>query len=49
MRERIPDGEGTRLYQCLQPAQLEEAQEEQPLDMEWVLPSLERDTPLKLE
>jgi hypothetical protein len=33
----------------LQLEQLVAEQEEQPLDMEWVLPSLERDTPLKLE
>ena len=33
----------------LQPAQLEELQEEQPEDIECVEPSLERDTPLKLE
>jgi len=33
----------------LHPAQLEAAQEEQPEDMEWVVPSLERDTPLKHE
>jgi len=33
----------------LQPAQLEAEQEEQPEDIECVLPSLERETPLKLE
>jgi hypothetical protein len=33
----------------LQLAQLEELQEEHPEDMEWVLPSPERETPLKLE
>jgi len=33
----------------LQPAQLEAEQEEQPDDMERVVPSLERETPLKLE
>jgi hypothetical protein len=33
----------------LQPAQLEALQEEHPDDMDRVLPSLERDTPLKLE
>jgi hypothetical protein len=33
----------------LQLEQLEAEQEEQPLDMECVLPSLERETPLKLE
>jgi hypothetical protein len=33
----------------LQLAQLEELQEEHPDDMEWVLPSLPRETPLKLE
>ena len=33
----------------LQPAQLDAVQDEQPEDIEWVLPSLERDTPLKLE
>jgi len=33
----------------LQPAQLEALQEEHPEDMEWVVPSLDRETPLKLE
>jgi len=33
----------------LQPAQLEAWHDEQPEDIEWVVPSLERDTPLKLE
>jgi hypothetical protein len=33
----------------LQPAQLEAAQEEHPLDMDVVLPLLERETPLKQE
>jgi len=33
----------------LQLAQLVAAHEEQPLDMDCVLPSLDRDTPLKLE
>jgi len=33
----------------LQPAQLEDEQEEQPLDMECVLPSLDLETPLKQE
>jgi hypothetical protein len=33
----------------LQLAQLEEEQEEQPLDIECVVPSLPRETPLKLE
>lgn len=33
----------------MQLAQLEELQEEQPDDIERVLPSLDRDTPLKLE
>jgi len=37
------------LQALLQPAQLEAAQEEQPEDIECVVPSLERDTPLKLE
>jgi len=36
-------------FQFLQPAQLEAAQDEQPLDMEWVLPSLDLETPLKQE
>jgi hypothetical protein len=33
----------------LQPAQLEALQEEHPEDIECVLPSLDRDTPLKQE
>lgn len=33
----------------MQLAQLEELQDEHPEDMEWVLPSLPRETPLKLE
>ena len=33
----------------MQPEQLEAEQDEQPLDMEWVVPSLPRDTPLKHE
>jgi hypothetical protein len=33
----------------LQPAQLEELQEEHPEEIECVLPSAERDTPLKQE
>jgi hypothetical protein len=33
----------------LHPAQPEELQEEHPEDIVWVLPSLERETPLKLE
>jgi hypothetical protein len=33
----------------LHPAQLDAAQEEQPLDMDCVLPSLDFDTPLKHE
>ena len=33
----------------MQPAQLEELQEEQPEDIEWLVPSLERETPLKQE
>jgi len=37
------------LQALLHPAQLEELQEEQPEDIECVEPSLERETPLKLE
>jgi len=33
----------------LQPAQLDALQEEQPEDIEWLVPSLERETPLKQE
>ena len=33
----------------LQPAQLDALQDEHPEDMEWVLPSLDRETPLKQE
>jgi hypothetical protein len=33
----------------LQPAQLDAEQDEHPEDMEWVAPSLPRETPLKLE
>jgi hypothetical protein len=33
----------------LQPAQLEDEQDEQPEDIDLVVPSLERETPLKLE
>lgn len=44
MRGRIPSG-----LQFLHPAQLEAEQDEQPLDMERVLPSLDLETPLKHE
>ena len=45
----IREKSGGRLYAVLQPAQLEALQEEHPDDMECVLPSLERETPLKHE
>ena len=41
--------QAAKLYAVLQPAQLEELQEEHPDDIEWVVPSPDRETPLKLE
>lgn len=38
-----------KFYAVLQLAQLEALQEEHPEDIEWVAPSLDRETPLKLE
>ncbi len=40
---------GAVCHALLQPAQLEAEQEEHPEDIDRVLPSLERETPLKLE
>ena len=41
--------QAAKFYADLQLAQLEELQEEHPEDIEWVAPSLDRETPLKLE
>jgi len=50
LRDPIHEREQEAAVQALlQLAQLEELQEEQPEDIECVAPSLERETPLKLE
>jgi hypothetical protein len=41
--------QAAKAYAVLQLAQLEALQEEHPEDIEWVAPSLDRETPLKLE